>query len=65
VDALPSPSVPAYTAVDLRYGWHIDDRIEISATVRNLLDAAHAEFNAAPDRSEIGRSMLLQLRWSL
>jgi iron complex outermembrane receptor protein len=65
VAELPQPVVPAYTAVDLRYGWHINDSVEISAVVRNLFDAAHPEFNAAPDRSEIARSMLVQLRWSL
>ena len=65
VAALPDPQVPAYTALDLRYGWRIDPRLELSLVLRNLLDPSHPEFNAAPDRAEIGRSALMQLRWSL
>jgi iron complex outermembrane receptor protein len=64
VAALPEPSVPAYTAVDARYGWRVAPTLEVSLAVRNLLDAAHAEFNAAPGRNEIGRSVLLQVKWS-
>ena len=65
VAELPDPVVPAYTAVDLRYGWRIHPRLELSLALRNLLDRSHPEFNAAPDRSEIGRSGLVQLRWSM
>jgi iron complex outermembrane receptor protein len=65
IDDLPEPDVPAYTAVDLRYGWRVNERVALSVAVRNLLDAAHPEFDAAADRSEIARSMLVQLRWSL
>ncbi|MGH8795514.1 MAG: TonB-dependent receptor, partial [Caldimonas sp.] len=65
VAELPDPVVPAYTAVDLRYGWHVNPRLELSLALRNLLDRSHPEFNAAPDRSEIGRSGLVQLRWSM
>lgn len=64
VASLPEPAVPAYTAVDARYGWRVNDKVELSVSVRNLLDDDHAEFNAAPDRSEIARSVLLQLRWT-
>jgi iron complex outermembrane receptor protein len=64
VAALPNPVVPAYTAVDARYGWQVHPGLELSLTLRNLLDPGHAEFNAALGRSEIGRSALLQLRWT-
>jgi len=64
VAALPDPAVPAYTAVDARYGWQVSDKVELSLLVRNLFDDQHPEFEAAPDRSEIGRSVLLQLRWT-
>jgi iron complex outermembrane receptor protein len=57
--------VPAYTAVDLRYGWRVNTAFSIALSLRNAFDPAHAEFGAAPGRSEIGRSALLQLRWSL
>jgi iron complex outermembrane receptor protein len=64
VAALPEPSVPAYTAVDARYGWRVDRTLELSLAVRNLFDSAHPEFNASPGRSEIRRSFLLQVKWS-
>jgi len=65
VAALPDPGVPAYTAFDLRYAWQVIEGVELSLTGQNLLDSKHPEFNAAPGRSEIGRSGLLQLRLSL
>ena len=64
VAALPDPQVPAYTALDARYGWHVGRGVELSLVGRNLLDKSHPEFNAAPGRSEIGRSVLVELRWS-
>ena len=64
VASLPDPAVPAYTAVDARYGWQINDKLALSLAVRNAFAAGHPEFAAAPDRSDIGRSILLQLRWS-
>ena len=65
VGALPAPVVPAYTAVDLRYGWRINGQVDVSLVARNLFDAGHPEFGGAVGRSEIGRSALLQLRWTL
>ncbi|MEO8058902.1 MAG: TonB-dependent receptor [Burkholderiales bacterium] len=65
VAALPAPSVPAYTAVDFRYGWRISSALSVALTLRNALDPAHAEFGAAPGRSETARSALLQVRWGL
>ena len=64
VAALARPAVPAYTAVDLRYGWRINATLELSLRLRNLLDPSHPEFDAAPGRSEIGRSAFAQLRWT-
>ena len=64
VAALPIPSVPAYTAVDARYGWRPRRDLELSVAAHNLFDASHPEFNAAPGRSEIGRSILLQVKWA-
>ena len=64
VAELPVPSVPAYTAVDLRYGWRLNAAFSIALILRNALDPTHAEFGRAAGRSEIGRTALLQLRWS-
>jgi iron complex outermembrane receptor protein len=63
VGALPDPAVPQYTALDLRYGWRAARGLELSLTVRNALDPAHPEFNAAPGRSEIARSVFGAVRW--
>jgi iron complex outermembrane receptor protein len=60
---LPSPAVPAYTAVDLRYGWTIGRHLELSLIGRNLLDPKHAEYGSAPGRSEYERALTLRLVW--
>jgi iron complex outermembrane recepter protein len=65
VAALPDPVVPAYTALDLRYGWRVTPDFTVSLVGRNLLDGGHAEFGAAAGRSVIPRSVLLHLRWEL
>jgi iron complex outermembrane receptor protein len=65
VGRLPNPEVPAYTAVDLRYGWAVTSELDLSLTAQNLLDPEHPEFGAAATRSEIPRSVFLKLQWSL
>jgi iron complex outermembrane receptor protein len=64
VAALSNPSVPAYTAVDLRYAWRLRPDLELSLKGQNLFDRSHPEFNAAPGRSEFERAVLLRARWS-
>ena len=63
VGALPRPAVPAYTTADLRYGWRFLPGWTAALVGRNLLGRSHAEFGAAPGRSEMARSLLLQLAW--
>lgn len=65
VGSLPSPSVPEYTAVDLRYAWRVRRGLELSATLQNAFDPAHPEINAAPARSEIERALYLKVQWAL
>jgi iron complex outermembrane receptor protein len=65
VGALPSPAVPAYTAVDARLAWSPRPDLELSLTGFNLFDARHPEFGAAPGRSELGRRFLLRASWAL
>jgi len=65
VGALPNPAVPSYTALDLRYAWRARRDLELSLTLQNAADPGHPEFNAAPGRSEIARSVLAAVRWSL
>lgn len=61
VAELPAPRVPAYTAVDLRVGWHITPKAELSLAVQNLFDPGHIEFGAAGTASETERSVFLKL----
>jgi iron complex outermembrane receptor protein len=65
VGGLPQPSVPAYTAVDMRLGWRVNRNVELSLTLQNLLDSAHSEFAAAPGRSEYERAALVKLLWRM
>ena len=65
VSSLPFQGVPAYTAVDARWGWRLTPNTEASLTFQNLLDREHAEFGALPGRSEYGRSLFLKLLWRM
>jgi iron complex outermembrane receptor protein len=56
--------VPAYTAVDLRFGWRINPGLELSLVGQNLFDPQHAEFGAAPGRSEYRRAVFAKLVWT-
>lgn len=47
-------TVPSYTAFDLRWGWRPRPGLEISVAGQNLAGTAHAEFGAAPTRSQLG-----------
>jgi iron complex outermembrane receptor protein len=60
VSSLPSPSVPAYTTLDLRLGWKQSKQLEVSLIGQNLLDKRHLEFGRASTRSEIERSVLVK-----
>ncbi|MBV8501296.1 MAG: TonB-dependent receptor [Paucibacter sp.] len=64
IGALPNPQVPAYDALDLSYAWQLGRGVELSVTGQNLTDPRHPEIDAYPTRSEIGRSVFVQLRWS-
>lgn len=64
VGALAQPAVPAYTALDLRYGWRIHRGLELSIIGQNLFEPQHAEYGAAPGRSEYDRAVLVKLVWT-
>ena len=63
VGALPTPSVPAYTSLDLRFGWKIRRNIELSVIGQNLLNATHAESGPPLTRSEFERSLMVRTIW--
>jgi iron complex outermembrane receptor protein len=62
VDQTPvrRPDVPAYTALDLRWGWRVSRSAEVSLTLQNVNDREHAEFDSA---SLFGRSAFLKFEW--
>lgn len=60
VSRLMDPGVPAYTALDVRWGWRITPAIELSLTGRNLLGSGHGEYEAVETRAELGRSLYAQ-----
>jgi iron complex outermembrane receptor protein len=64
VAALPNPTVPAYAAVDVRYGWRVRPELELSLLGQNLFDRRHGEFNPVASRTEFERSVFVQARWS-
>ena len=61
VAELPQPAVPAYTALDARFGWQPSKQMEVSLILQNLLDGGHAEFGTTGTRSEIERAVLLKM----
>ncbi|MBK4736738.1 TonB-dependent receptor [Noviherbaspirillum sp. DKR-6] len=63
VGALSSPALPAYTAIDMRYGWKLRRDLELSLLGQNLFDAKHAEFGAAPGRALYERALYVKLVW--
>ncbi len=62
VDALDSSAVPGYTAVDARFGWRLRPGLELSVSGRNL-NGGHSEYGPARFRSEIPRTLAVQLTW--
>jgi iron complex outermembrane receptor protein len=65
VGDLPMPAVPAYTSLDLRFGWRLAPRVELSLIGQNLWEPHHVEFGSAPGRSEYDRALLLRVVWRL
>ena len=61
VSELPSPQVPSYWALDLRWGWRPRPDLELSITGQNLLGPAHGEFGAASTRTAFSRAVFLEL----
>jgi iron complex outermembrane receptor protein len=46
ITRLPNPVVPAYTAVDVSYGWKFNKNVELMLIGRNIFDAVHQEFSS-------------------
>jgi iron complex outermembrane receptor protein len=65
VGSLPSPLVPAYTAVDMRFAWQVSPRLELAVIGQNLFDARHYEFNAITAASQIERRLFVKATWQM
>ena len=63
VAALPSPAVPAYTALDARWGWRVRPDLELSLALRNLGDSSHPEWGSPLSRTEARRSAFVKAVW--
>ncbi|HVL36321.1 MAG TPA: TonB-dependent receptor [Burkholderiales bacterium] len=61
VGALPSPALPAYTAVDLRLARLVQPGVELSGSVQNLF-GGQPEWRTAAGAVEIGRAAYVQLK---
>ena len=64
VGALPNPSVPAYTAADIRFAWRLLRELEIALVGQNLFASSHAESGSAATRSEMARGAYVKLKWT-
>jgi iron complex outermembrane receptor protein len=61
VGALSQPSVPSYTALDLRLGWQLRPDIDLSVAGQNLLGSGHGEFTDVATRTDIKRAVFVKL----
>jgi iron complex outermembrane receptor protein len=62
VAALGPVTVPAYTAIDARFGWRVAPGMELSIIGTNL-NGSHAEFGSPTFRTEFGRSVGVKFTW--
>ncbi|SDE61159.1 iron complex outermembrane recepter protein [Massilia sp. PDC64] len=60
--ALGFPDVPAYWAVDARFGWRFAPGMELSVIGTNL-NGGHAEYGVASVRSEVPRTVGVKFTW--
>jgi iron complex outermembrane recepter protein len=61
VSDLDNPSVPSYTALDMRWGWTVRPGVEVSITGQNLLGPKHGEFAQESTRSAFSRTVFAEL----
>ena len=59
VSALPDPAVPSYTELNARLGWNLTDKVQLSVSGFNLLQASHVE---SPKGNPVPRSVFAELK---
>jgi len=66
VDRLPYFEVDAYTELDARLGWHVNQSLSLALVGRNLLNETHWEYGREPLGSTphlIEREVFVRLEW--
>lgn len=64
VSALSSPDpVPAYDAIDARFGWRIQRDLDLSIIGTNIFGTQHAEYGPALYRAVIPTGVFARLTW--
>jgi iron complex outermembrane recepter protein len=63
IGSLPDVQVPSYFEADVRLGWQVTPKLELSLAGLNLVHTAHAEATAGSTQ-EIPRSFYVGTRWS-
>ncbi|HKX26335.1 MAG TPA: TonB-dependent receptor, partial [Blastocatellia bacterium] len=66
VSRLPNVGIPGYTRLDLRFGWSVRERLELSLGLQNLLDNRHPEFDRIDvlvTTSQAKRSIYAKATW--
>jgi iron complex outermembrane receptor protein len=65
VDPVTYYGIPAYSELDARVGYQLNEHLEFSLVGRNLLDAQHPEYDSALSRrlTELQRSVNLICLW--
>ncbi len=63
VGALPSPAVPGYTELTLRFGWGHTGPIELSVVGDSLLHDIHREFQIGGPPESVRRAVYAQVTW--
>jgi iron complex outermembrane receptor protein len=61
VAALSDPTVPGYTAIDLRAGWRARRDLELSVTGQNLFAGGHPE--SGEPASRFGQVVFFKVEW--
>lgn len=64
VAELQNPAVPAYTAVDARFGWRLYPGLELSVSGQNLFGNGHAEYSNVLTRSKLERMIFVKAVWT-
>ena len=65
VDDFVNPDISGYTRLDMRLGWQVNDRLNISLNAKNVLDHYHVEYgkDSGASAAKIKRSIMGKISW--